>query len=476
MKTRQLIYGSASLFGTLLMMVSFQNCQGGNFSMADAASLAGEQQASTLPAPIIQLNSELPPLINSKQYAIAFSVTTAPGVNLKTATCQLDQAAAVDCSNLSFNLTNLSEGDHIVRINANDLAGRHAAELSIPFRVDTVQPVLNVSQFPAVITSSSSATFVFSAVDTLSGVKSYECSRDAAAFLPCTSPVNLAGLTEKAYNYRIRAVDNAGNLSAVYSYNWTVSTAAAMINITSRPANFSNSSAANFVFNGTWGGVAIAQFECSLDGLAFAACTSPASFTGLSEAAHTFAVRGKNAAGTLSTPVMINWTVDVTAPTAPVITTATTSSTFLTTASFSFTSTDAGSRVASYECSLDNSAFVACTSPRSFPVVAVGAHSFQVKALDNAGNSSAASSFNWVVVAPTPTWNVGPISFTEGSGTSVDLKSTLPTGTILGGSFSVDAAGDPLPAGMTLSAAGILSVGNAAPVTLSNVIFVYNEP
>src|SRR5262245_63071029 len=38
-------------------------------------------------------------------------------------------------------------------------------------------------------------------------------------------------------------------------------------------------------------------FACSVDGGAFASCTSPATFNGLSEATHTFAVRATDQAG-----------------------------------------------------------------------------------------------------------------------------------------------------------------------------------
>ena len=60
-----------------------------------------------------------------------------------------------------------------------------------------------------------------------------------------------------------------------------------------------------------------------------------------------------------------------------------------------------------------------------------------------------------------------------GSGTSFDLGSTLPVGAKRGGSFGIDPAGARLPVGMSLSPAGILSVGGASIGSVTGVIFTY---
>jgi hypothetical protein len=55
----------------------------------------------------------------------------------------------------------------------------------------------------------------------------------------------------------------------------------------------------------------------------------------------------------------------------------------------------------------------------------------------------------------------------------MDLAATLPAGVARGGTFGVSSAGAPLPAGMTLSSAGILAIGNATAGEVVGVIFTY---
>ena len=87
-------------------------------------------------------------------------------------------------------------------------------------------------------------------------------------------------------------------------------------NLTSTPANPSNSTAPSFSFTGEAG----ATFQCALDGAAFASCTSPRAYSGLAAASHTFQVRQTDTAGNAGVAASYTWTIDTTAPGAPSIT------------------------------------------------------------------------------------------------------------------------------------------------------------
>ena len=100
--------------------------------------------------------------------------------------------------------------------------------------------------------------------------------------------------------------------------------------------------------------------------------------------------------------------VDTAAPNTS-ITAGPTAFTRNTTASLSFTSTEAGS---TFECALDAGAFAACTSPRSVTVATDGSHTFRVRATDAARNTDATpATRSWTLdranpVVGAPTWNV----------------------------------------------------------------------
>ena len=85
--------------------------------------------------------------------------------------------------------------------------------------------------------------------------------------------------------------------------------------ITAGPADGSTqtSNSASFSFSSNETG---STFQCSLDDAAFTTCTSPQSYSTLSQGSHTFQVQATDAAGnTDPTPASRTWTVDSVAPT-----------------------------------------------------------------------------------------------------------------------------------------------------------------
>jgi hypothetical protein len=81
--------------------------------------------------------------------------------------------------------------------------------------------------------------------------------------------------------------------------------------ITNGPANPTNSTSATFSFIDSQSGV---TFQCSLDGSAFTACTSPKPYGGLAGGSHTFRVQAV-ASNKTSSPASYSWVIDTTAPT-----------------------------------------------------------------------------------------------------------------------------------------------------------------
>jgi hypothetical protein len=68
------------------------------------------------------------------------------------------------------------------------------------------------------------------------------------------------------------------------------------------------------------------------------------------------------------------------------------------------------------------------------------------------------------------------LTFPAGNNFVLDLSITLPASVARGGIFGIDPSGAALPAGMSLSSAGLLAVGGSTVVNVSGVIFRYTPP
>ena len=163
--------------------------------------------------------------------------------------------------------------------------------------------------------------------------------------------------------------------------------------------NPSSSSSASFSFSGT-DNVTVAgnlAFECKLDGGSFTVCSSGQNYTGLSDGSHSFEVRAIDEANNIDpTPASFTWTIDTTAPDTT-INSNPSNPTNITSASFSFSGTDSGTGIASFECKLDAGSFGSCTSPQSYSSLADGSHTFQVRAIDGVGNVDPTPALLYVV-------------------------------------------------------------------------------
>ena len=161
--------------------------------------------------------------------------------------------------------------------------------------------------------------------------------------------------------------------------------------LTNFPATPSNITSTSFSFTSTKSG---GPFECSLDSPTFTACTSPKSYTGLAEGSHTFQVRATDGLGHVDpTPAARVWVIDITKPNTT-IASGPQGLTNSTSAQFTFTATEA----ATFQCSLDGRAFTACTSGVTYSSLSVASHTFQVRAVDLAGNiDPSPANRNWSI-------------------------------------------------------------------------------
>ena len=287
--------------------------------------------------------------------------------------------------------TGLSEGDHTFRVRARDALGPDTTEATHAWRIDTTPPNTSIDGGPTGLTNSRTAAFTLTSTEPGS---SFECKLNNGPVEACGSPKEFTGLPDGAYTLSVWATDAAGNRDETpATRQWTVDATQPVVEITSGPAEGSRtrSTAATFEFRTESG----AGLACRLDDADFVDCSSPWTYTGLSDATHEFTVAAVDAAGNVGT-AMRRWTVDTTppdtfgngelAPPDPTTSTA---------AYFEFWSNEAGS---TFECRLDDQPFGACTSPTTYSNLALGRHLFEVRATDLVGNTDPTPA-RWV-------WNI----------------------------------------------------------------------
>jgi hypothetical protein len=196
--------------------------------------------------------------------------------------------------------------------------------------------------------------------------------------------------------------------------------------ITSGPPSEHGSRTATFTFSSD---DPTATFQCRLDGALYAACSSPKTYSGLSQASHLFEVRAVDLVGNAGSPAQ--WSFSVVGP-ETTITAGPSGSISTRSATFSFTGSAMTVR---FECSLDGAAFSACASPGTYSGLSEGSHVFRVRAVGNedlVDTTPAQRSFS--VVGPETTITDGPsgrvtsrsnsFSF-SGSGSTVGFECSL---------------------------------------------------
>ncbi len=197
-----------------------------------------------------------------------------------------------------------------------------------------------------------------------------------------------------SYSYRV-----AGHLNS-----WTASGTSSAVSVTitnlsqptldSKPADPSANTAPAFSFSGGGG----TGYECKLDAGSFASCTSPKSYSGLSNGSHTFTVHSVVGAST-GPDRTYSWTIDTSAPT--INSEPPASPTWSNNGSFSFSHTRASY---SFKCKLDAGSFTSCTSPKDYAgTVADGSHTFTVEAVDADGVATQTTTpYTWLLDTANP--------------------------------------------------------------------------
>lgn len=348
-------------------------------------------------------------------------------------------------------------GNHTVSYRATDVAGNTSAPQSVAFTVvDEPDPDTTAPTVTASVTGNrdgdgayvGTATVTLSATDSESGVSKVEYSLDGQPYAQYTAPLSVTAPGQHTVNYR--ATDVAGNTSTPQAVSFTVvdqpdpdtvpPTVTAQI--AGEPDGEGNYiGTATVTLNATDADSGVDTVEYSLDGAPYAAYTAPVAVN--QPGRHTLTYRATDNAGNTSAPQSVSFTVvdeDEPDTTAPTVTAALTGQrdgdgAYVGAATVTLTATDAESGVDSVEYSLDGGAYAAYTAPVT--VNTVGQHTVSYRATDAAGNTSAAQSVSFTVVAPAqdttpPAVNATVAGNRDGNGAYVGAATVTVTATDAG--------------------------------------------
>lgn len=319
-------------------------------------------------------------------------------------------------------------------------------------------PETTIGSGPEGTVASDSTSFTFSSSKPNS---TFRCSLDGPTFEACTSPKSYTSLSQGPHTFRVRAIDASGTQDPTpASRSWSVDTIVPAAPAITSPQEDGLVSA-NFTLSGT------AEANATVE--VFEGTTSKGTtqangsgnwskaLSGASEGKHIYTARATDAAGNVSpesntrTLTVDSTTPDTTIDSGPSGTVSSKSATF------TFSSSEANSR---FECSLDSSPFSPCPSPAGEPQKAnysslsEGLHTFQVRAIDAAGNIDLSpASSTWTVDATAPTViSVSPANAATANVTTnvtATFSEAMSSSSISGQSFTLSESGSSVSAQVT---------------------------
>jgi hypothetical protein len=467
---------------------------------------------STPPKPIITAGPATPTSASAASFSFVDSAAKVSFV------CSLDHAAFAACTSPA-SYHSLSVGAHSFSVEAKDASGTTSDAATYSWTVDHSPPSIAMA-FPSDGSVSNAAAWnrgcsrgigVCGTASDPSGIARVQVSirqnatgkywngvayssgaeawQSATLFSPAGTSANWfyalpRPVPDGQYTLHVLATDNVGNGTpagspavSTFKLDTTAPPAPA---IGSKPADPTNQTSASLGFSDSEAGV---SYVCRLDGASFGACSSPKSYSGLSERRHTFAVEAVDGAGNTSDTASYSWVVDTTPPPAPTIGSHPADPTTATSATFTFTDRIHGVQ---FQCQLDSAAWQACASPTTYNNLAGGSHAFHVRVLDDAGNASDAASFTWTIQQtsgmPFSISGSAPNPLYPGAAAQpIALKLTNPNNvtiyvTALGANLQATGASGCATNWFAISAASIPTAGIAVPANGTVTVPTANDP
>ena len=257
------------------------------------------------------INSAPAASTSSTSATFTFSASRTPA----TFTCKLDTGSSAACTSPK-SYTGLAPGLHTFSVFATWSGNVDPSPATYTWRIDTTAPSVPTG-LAATTPSTTSVKLTWNASSDNVGVTGYDVFRDSASLTTVGAVTTYTDSTVTAgstHTYQVRARDAAANVSALTAAVSATTPVPPDTFIDTAPPVGTNSTSATFTFHAS---ATPATFTCKLDTGAAAACTSPKTYTGLTQQVHTFTVFATVAGIADPTPATRSWTVDTIAPSAP---------------------------------------------------------------------------------------------------------------------------------------------------------------
>jgi len=364
-----------------------------------------EGTASTSPAvyswtvnttpPSVTLTSTWPAVTNQTNFSMAFNSDDATSYQ-----CSLDGAEAAECTS-PFTAQDLGEGTHTIAVTAvNWLGVASDAPATFQWQIDLTAPEVQLTSVTPVenFVSNRSITLGFAANET----STFECNLDGRGYSACTSPTTYDGLTDGNHSFIVRATDIAGNVSVPATYTWTVDTTPPnlILGAITPPQGPTNATTISVEFAAD----EVSNYNCSLDGAAATACTSPWVSGIQTEGLHELQIQAIDQAGNVSDVTSVQWLMDFTLPTLVFGQMLPSPATYLN--SNSFQAEVLPSEQVVLSCSLNGYDVSQPTSPITLSNLSEGNYHLDIVGTDTAGNLSAPLTHDFVVDLTSPVVSV----------------------------------------------------------------------
>lgn len=346
--------------------------------------------------------------------------------------------------------SNITDGYHTLSAVARDLAGNWQSfqdPTEFVWQIDTVPPVVTLSNTPASITNLHTANFAIGGA----GVAEYRYRLNTGEWSAWRNRVEyptiyLESLTDDDYTLEVSGRDLAYNEQTTpTSFAWTVNSSTPTAVLTGTPAQFTIIDSINITVNGVDN--YMYKFDAD-DWSLVTAETTPIVISGISNGPHYILVIGENAGQwqDVANPTRWDWTVDTIDPMAQL-----TDKPSNPTSSQSAAIRVTGVGVYSYKASLDDpnpsgspdEILLTTDDTINLENLDAGNHTIYVIARDEAGNwqdDSAATTYTWQIDTSVPSAVFAPASLPDDPTSSGSMAVTVGGSGVVSYKYKIDGA------------------------------------